>query len=80
MNVSYRDYEDKLARINQLTRENKCLKDRLDRVKFERDSITNCLTAVVELVADKVENQALHEETRVLVQQTRAQLGQAEIT
>ena len=78
MQVSQEDYEDKLHQINRLNREVQALKQRVDTVKHQRDTIMECLIGVYERSMKTIEHQAYTADIQKLVALARKTMGQSE--
>jgi hypothetical protein len=78
MQVNQEDYEDKLHQINRLNREVQALKQRVDTVKHQRDTIMECLIGIYEYALYAIENQEYTTEIKGLVAHAREIVGQSE--
>jgi prefoldin subunit 5 len=78
MQVNQEDYEDKLHQINRLNREVQALKQRVDTVKHQRDTIMECLIGIYERALYAIENQEYTPEIKGLVAHAREIVGQSE--
>ena len=78
MQVSQEDYEDKLHQINRLNREVQALKQKVDVLKHQRDTIMECLVEVAEIAEETIEYESYLLRIREAIVRAHTSMGQSE--
>ena len=78
MQVSQEDYEDKLHQINRLNREVQAMKQKVDVLKHQRDTIMDCLVEVADIAQETIEYESYNTRIREAIVRARTSMGQSE--